>query len=84
MDCKFQEWRFNILVDPGIKEKILNGLFENKLFAGSHYSSLSHIFGQKRSPVAEKVKSRIINLFNDRYYSGEQALKTCDIINKYF
>jgi hypothetical protein len=83
MDIKFQEWRFNILVDPGIKDKILKDLFGNNLFASSHYSSLSHIFGQKRSPVAEEVKNRIINLFNDRYYSEEQAIKTCEIINRY-
>jgi hypothetical protein len=83
MDSKFQEWRFNILVDPGIKDEILKDLFGNNLFASSHYSSLSHIFGQKRSPVAEKVKSRIINLFNDRYYTDEQAIKTCEIINRY-
>jgi hypothetical protein len=81
-DDKFQNWRFNILVDPPAKDKILNDLFANNLFAGSHYSSLSHIFGQKRSPVAEKLKSRIINLFNDAYYSEEQALKTCNIIIK--
>ena len=83
-DEKFQNWRFNILVDPSTKDKILKDLFENNLFAGSHYSSLSHIFGQKRSPVSEDVKSRIINLFNDRYYSEEQAMKTCAIINRYF
>jgi hypothetical protein len=84
MDDKYQNWRFNIIVDPPIKEKILKALFESNLFAGSHFSSLSHIFGQKRSPVADEVKSQIINLFNDRYYSEEQALKTCDVINNHF
>jgi hypothetical protein len=83
-DDKFRNWRFNILVSPAAKDKILDDLFENNLFASSHYSSLSHIFGQKRSPIAENIKSRIINLFNDRYYSEEQAFKTCNIINRIF
>lgn len=32
--------------------------------------------------TAAELHKNVINLFNDLYYSEEQALRTCEIINK--
>lgn len=70
----FQNWRFNILVSN--KEVILENLFSSGLFASSHYCSLSD-----HCSVAVNLHKRIVNLFNDFYYSEEQAIRTCEVIN---
>lgn len=72
----FQDWRFNIGVDA--KEEILRDLFQAGLFASSHYKPLDCRCGN-----AVKLYDRIINLFEDRYYTEEMAVKTCEIINRY-
>ena len=70
----FQNWRFNILVSN--KEEILEQLFGTGLFASSHYCSLSD-----QCSVAVNLHKRIVNLFNDFYYSEAQAIRTCEVIN---
>jgi dTDP-4-amino-4,6-dideoxygalactose transaminase len=72
---EFQNWRFNILVED--KELILSTLFEDNLFASSHYKS--HV---DTCTNTVQLHKNVINLFNDLYYSEEQALRTCEIINK--
>lgn len=76
LDEEFQNWRFNILVDN--KDVILKELFENGLFASSHYSPLMPMTG-----TAEALQKRVINLFNDFYFTEEMAQKACDIILRY-
>ena len=71
---EFQNWRFNIIVPN--KEQILESLFSDGLFASSHYRSLSD-----QCRVAVNLHKGIVNLFNDFYYSEEQAIKTCELIN---
>lgn len=71
----YQHWRFNILVQN--KEKILNTLFDAGLFASSHYKAL----GEEPAPIAMNLSSYVINLFNDSYFTEEQAKKCCEIIN---
>ena len=70
----YQSWRFNINVSN--KEEMLRQIFAAGLFASGHYKPLS-----ENCPVAAEVYNRTINLFNDFYYSEEQARKTCEIIN---
>lgn len=70
----YQHWRFNILTDK--KNEILKALFAEGLFASSHYRSLS-----LDCPIANNLYSYVINLFNDQYYTEEQAIRTCEIIN---
>lgn len=74
---EFQNWRFNILTDK--KEQVLKALFSEGLFASSHY--VPHTYMHTCINAAELHKN-VINLFNDLYYSEEQALRTCEIINK--
>ncbi|MEI7503512.1 MAG: hypothetical protein WCJ61_09530 [Paludibacter sp.] len=78
---EFQNWRFNILVDN--KELLLEKIFENKLFASSHYKPTNVIFNNNRHLEAEKLYHKVINLFNDSYFTLEQAGAVCKIINRY-
>lgn len=71
----FQQWRFNIVVPH--KEKVLQRIFDAGLFASSHYKPLS-----VSCPVATDLQMQVINLFNDFYYSIDQARQTCEIINR--
>ena len=73
----YQHWRFNILVQN--KEEILKALFDAGLFASSHYKALS----EESAPIATNLSAYVINLFNDSYFTEEQAKKCCEIINKY-
>lgn len=70
----FQHWRFNIWVDN--KTEIMQVLTENGLFASGHYKPLADY-----CPVAQDLYEHVINLFNDTYYTEEQARRTCEIIN---
>ena len=70
----YQSWRFNIIVPN--KDEMLRRIFAAGLFASGHYKPLS-----EKCPTAAEVYNRTINLFNDFYYSEEQARKTCKIIN---
>lgn len=72
----FQHWRFNILVQN--KQEILDALFAEDLFASGHYASLS-----EDCIVASNLHKYVINLFNDKYFTIEQAEKVCEIINRY-
>ena len=84
---EFQNWRFNIKVPRQLKDSILSNLFDNGLFASSHYHSVNRLFDTKTYPVSDALFDSIINLFNDRYYAKDKAYKTCeivcDLINKF-
>ncbi len=82
MESRFQNWRFNILIDnERLKEEILNSLFKNELFASTHYFPISLTWKGQRAPNALSLYNRVVNLFNDFYYSEKQAYETCKIIN---
>jgi dTDP-4-amino-4,6-dideoxygalactose transaminase len=79
LEDAFQQWRFQIFVPK--KEVLLQKIFENNLFASSHYASLASILGLKKSfPIASKLHSKVINLFNDFYFSEKQAVEISKII----
>lgn len=73
----YQHWRFNILVPN--KEEIMQAIFDAGLFASGHYAPQAD-----DCPVAAKLHEHVINLFNDEYFTEEQAEKTCEIINKFY
>lgn len=68
----FHGWRFHIRV-PG-SENLLARLKAAGLFASRHYPALGDF------PVARELHRSVVNLFNDRYYSEEQARTTCGIV----
>jgi hypothetical protein len=78
LPAAFQTWRFNIRVRD--KQRILDAIFSSGLFASSHYASLAGIMEDGKAPEAESLERSIINLFNDHYFSLDQAEKVCRII----
>lgn len=71
----YHNWRFQIRT--ACKDQIIKELFAAGLFASGHYRSLG-----MNCPVAEALCQEIVNLFNDQYYTEEQAIETCRIINR--
>lgn len=82
LDKDYQSWRFNIRVPASLKTQILEALFNNGLFASNHYHSANRLFDKDIFPVSDSLYVSVINLFNDKYYSQEKAIETCNIINK--
>lgn len=78
LDERFQSWRFHILVDN--KKEILEKIFSENLFASNHFKPMSQ--DRDKFPNAYNLHDKVINLFNDFYYTEEQACRTCEIINK--
>ena len=74
LPTQYQHWRFNILTDK--KDEILKALFAEGLFASNHYKSHS-----LDCPIATNLHNYVVNLFNDQYYTQEQAFRTSEIIN---
>ncbi len=70
----YQHWRFNILVPN--KEEIIQAIFDAGLFASGHYAPQA-----ENCAIASNMYNHVINLFNDFYYTEEQAIRTCKIIN---
>ena len=81
MHQDFQNWRFNILVEN--KNIILEKIFANNLFASSHYKPSNVLFDKNKHIVSEKLFSKVINLFNDKYFSCNQAEQISNIINQF-
>ena len=75
LPSNYQLWRFNIIVDD--KEGILKSLFSEGLFASGHYKPLEDGFVH-----ANWLYYHIINLFEDSYFTEEQAYTACAIINE--
>lgn len=78
MNERYQGWRYNILTEK--KNEILEALFSAGLFASGHYAVQDKDMFREY-PNAESLHNKVINLFNDFYYSEFQAMKTCEIIN---
>ncbi len=76
---KFQQWRYNITVPN--KEKILKEIFNAGGFASSHFQPIM----KEDSAIVQsnKLHERIINLFNDFYYTEAQAEKTAETIARF-
>lgn len=69
----FNQWRYNILVEN--KEDVLKRLFDAGLFASSHYQPSSRLFVDEFFLNAERLYSQVVNLFNDKYITKEQAIE---------
>ena len=75
---EYQLWRFNLRVPE--KNKILNAIFNENLFASSHYASLANLMSDDSCPIAQELADHVINLFNDEHYTVEMAEQTSRII----
>lgn len=74
----FNHWRYNILVDN--KQTVLNRLFEVGLYASSHYRPASNLFVDDYFPNAERLYEKVVNLFNDKHFTKEQALAVANTL----
>ncbi|MFO7900329.1 MAG: hypothetical protein R6V58_14875 [Planctomycetota bacterium] len=74
----YQHWRFNILVPN--KQALLDRIFAEGLFASSHYPSLDGIFSDGRSPHAQALHDQVVNLFNDKHFTADQARAVTQIV----
>ena len=74
----YQLWRFNIRVKN--KPRVLKAIFDNGLFASSHYASLAGIMSEGHAPVADGLADEVINLFNDHHFDVQRAERICEII----
>ena len=61
----------------------MKAIFENELFASSHYASLAGIMSDGRAPAAESLADDVINLFNDHHFTADLAERVCEIILKH-
>lgn len=77
---EFQNWRYNILTTN--KKTILNSIFSAGLFASSHYIPSSCLFEKKHYKISSELSGKVINLFNDFYFSEKQAIQLCEIVRK--
>ena len=69
----YQHWRFNILVQN--KQEILAALAAEGLVADSLYPALD-----ASCLVANNLHAYVINLYNDKLFTVEQAERACEII----
>ena len=83
MDGVYHNWRYMLLLPkPVLRQKILDRLEENGLYASPHYRSVAYMFNKQRCINAEKEAPLLLNLFNSEKYTEEMALKTTAIINE--
>ena len=82
-DAKTDTWRYNVMVDR--KSELLKQIFNNDLFASSHYQPLNLSFGksERKYQVGSFLRERVINLFNDLNFNEKMAEAVCKIINRH-
>lgn len=80
MPDAFNQWRFHIKLEPVLKNRVLEELFKNGLFASNHYQSANRLFDKKVYVNSDMLYDSVINLFNDKHYTEEMAKETCKII----
>jgi dTDP-4-amino-4,6-dideoxygalactose transaminase len=78
---QFHAWRFQIAVEE--KKPLLMKIFQAGLFASGHFFPASLLFGGRSKEVAEKLHGRIVNLFNDMYFTEDQALRVGEIVRRH-
>lgn len=77
----YNNWRF--MVDVENRDKILDAIFAEDLFAGANYPSVSYLFKRQHSPHAEEEALHTLNLFNNHKADESFAIKICEILNTY-
>ena len=77
---RYQSWRFNIRLKN--KDKVFRAIFDEGLFASSHYASLAGVMSRERALNAERLAEEVVNLFNDHHFDALRAEKICKIILK--
>jgi hypothetical protein len=79
MPSDFQRWRFNIRIAR--PDEVVERLFREGLFASRHFQAPTGVFCSGRFEQTETLHSEVVNLFNDRYYDDDKAVRTAKIIS---
>ena len=75
-------WRFNLRVPRA--EELLRTIFAQGLFASRHFPPVGPLFGDERAyPAAAALHAEIVNLFNDRYFDEEKALRAARLVREH-
>jgi hypothetical protein len=69
-------WRFNIRVARA--EELVRAIFAAGLFASRHYAPLERGF-----PHAALLHDEIVNLFNDRYFDEDKAVRAAELVRRH-
>lgn len=81
---EFNQWRYQIrLPNKKIRDRIFEAIFEAGLFCSHHYPLLAPNQAG-RYPIAEELHNTILNLFNEKLFSKEQAVEIIRIIRMCF
>lgn len=75
---QYQLWRFNIRVAD--KGRLIENIFAHGFFASSHYAPLDAVFGEGFSPVASALHKTVVNLFNDKRATEEEARQIAALV----
>lgn len=79
----YHNWRYMLLLPkPDLRQKVIDRLEEEGLYASPHYRSVAYMFKNQRCVNAEKEAPLLLNLFNSEKYTEEMALKTTAIIKE--
>lgn len=80
LPAAYQDWRFNLRVDPARRDDLMQKVFAAGLFCSAHYASLGGIMGDGQFPVANSLAASVLNLFNDHHFSADKAERVCEVI----
>lgn len=69
-------WRYTLRLPPPQRELALKRIFDAGLFASAHYKPL--VAGSY--PIAQRLSEEVLNLFNDGYFTEEQAERCAQTI----
>ena len=73
LPSSLQRWRFSIRVPES--GRLIEAIFAAGLFASRHFPAAAGSF-----PVAARLQAEIVNLFNDRYFDEQSALRITRIV----
>jgi hypothetical protein len=77
----YHAWRYQVRVRQ--KEVLLRNVFAESLFASDHFFPASVLFGGEPLAVAAELHNNVVNLFNDKYFSDEQARRIAELTRQH-
>jgi len=76
-------WRFNILVNEA--RLLIGHIFEHGFFASRHYANAARVLGYSQNcHQSEWIENHIVNLFNYKYLSVDEAEQCAYLVKKLF
>jgi dTDP-4-amino-4,6-dideoxygalactose transaminase len=80
-------WRYNIMIEPPYRQKLIENLRLDKLLVSTWYPSILNLFQNHMEPGKFKgindFESSVINLFVDNRVSQNDISRVVEVINKF-